>query len=275
MNYSLTHIPERTTKGRDHGLTMVMDKGLSLRQAEDLISSSEQFVDMVKFGFGSSYVTNNLREKVKLYQNANIKVYFGGTLFEAFIARGMFREYVKVLKDYGVDTVEVSDGSIILEHGLKCQYISELAKDFTVLSEVGSKEAGILISPAKWTRMMANELEAGSWKVIAEARESGTVGIYRPNGKAHSVLVNRIIDKIAPNDIIWEAPIKSQQVYFIKLFGANVNLGNIAPHEVIAMETLRIGLRGDTFFDNLPDQITEQLKQQIDETENENEQSEG
>jgi len=179
----------------------------------------------------------------------------------------MFRDYVKMMREFGVDTVEVSDGSIILEHGLKCEYIAELAKNFTVLSEVGSKEEGILISPAKWTRMMEKELEAGSWKVIAEARESGTVGIYRPNGKAHSVLVNRITAKVDPKDIIWEAPIKSQQVYFIKQFGTNVNLGNISPHEVIAMETLRLGLRGDTFFDNLPDRITAQLKQQIDQPE--------
>ena len=274
MNYKLSHIPERTAKGRDHGLTMVMDKGLSLRQAEDLIASSEQFVDLVKLGFGSSYITNDLKKKIELYQQANIQVYFGGTLFEAFIARGMFRDYVKVLKEFGVSMVEVSDGSIILEHGLKCEYIAELAKEFTVLSEVGSKEEGILISPAKWTRMMEKELDAGSWKVIAEARESGTVGIYRPNGKAHSVLVNRITAKVDPKDIIWEAPIKSQQVYFIKQFGANVNLGNISPNEVIAMETLRLGLRGDTFFDNLPDRITAQLKQQIDQPASNNGKSE-
>jgi phosphosulfolactate synthase len=249
---------------------MVMDKGLSLRQAEDLISAGEQYIDLVKLGFGSSYITNNLQEKIDLYHNAGMKVYLGGTLFEAFVARGKFRDYVKMMNRFKIETVEVSDGSIVLEHGLKCRYIKELAKEFTVLSEVGSKEEGILISPAKWTRMMENELEAGSWKVIAEARESGTVGIYRPSGKAHSVLVNRIIAKVDPKNIIWEAPIKSQQVYFIKQFGANVNLGNIAPHEVIAMETLRLGLRGDTFFDHLPERITEALRQQIQEQEPKN-----
>lgn len=263
MNYKLTHVPKRTAQPRKHGLTMVMDKGLAVRQAEDLVSAGAQFIDMVKLGFGSSYITNDLQAKIDIYHKAGIKVYFGGTLFEAFVARGKFRDYVKVLKQFNIETVEVSDGSIVLEHGLKCRYIEELAKNFTVLSEVGSKEEGILISPAKWTRMMENELNAGSWKVIAEARESGTVGIYRPSGKAHSVLVNRITAKVDPKNIIWEAPIKSQQVYFIKQFGANVNLGNIAPREIIALETLRLGLRGDTFFDHLPKRITEALKQQI------------
>jgi phosphosulfolactate synthase len=136
-----------------------------------------------------------------------------------------------------------------------------LAQDFTVLSEVGSKEEGILISPAKWVKMMSDELKAGSWKVIAEARESGNVGIYRPNGSAHSLLVSKILAKIKADDIIWESPQKSQQVWFIKLIGPNVNLGNIAPNDLIALETLRLGLRGDTFFDYLPQDVAERMKQ--------------
>ena len=151
-----------------------------------------------------------------------------------------------------MSTVEVSDGSIELDHELKCRYISELSKDFTVLSEVGSKEEGILISPNKWINMMSSELEAGAWKVIAEARESGNVGIYRPNGTAHVALVNKIIAKVPSESILWEAPKKPQQVWFIKQFGTNVNLGNIGHDEVIPLETLRIGLRGDTFHDFLP-----------------------
>jgi phosphosulfolactate synthase len=261
MNFSLDHVPSRSAKPREEGLTMVMDKGLSLRQAEDLISGSGHLTDLVKLGFGTSYATRQLKEKIALYQSADIKVYLGGTLFEAFIARGQFEDYRKVLSDLKMDAVEVSDGSIELEHDEKLRYINILAKDFTVLSEVGSKETGILISPAKWVRMMNSELDAGSWKVIAEARESGTVGIYRPSGHAHTTLVNRIMAKVPGHDIIWEAPIKSQQTWFIKQVGANVNLGNVAPDEVIALEALRLGLRGDTFFEYLPPDIAENLRQ--------------
>lgn len=240
---------------------MVMDKGLSLRQAEDLIDGSGHLVDLVKLGFGTSYATPRLKEKIDLYQRSGIKVYLGGTLFEAFIARGQFNAYRRLLDELDLMAVEVSDGSIDLEHGEKLKFINTLAQDRTVLSEVGSKETGILISPAKWVRMMNSELEAGSWKVIAEARESGTVGIYRPSGHAHTTLVNRIMAKVPGKDIIWEAPIKSQQTWFIKQVGANVNLGNVAPDEVIALEALRLGLRGDTFFEYLPEDMAEHLRQ--------------
>jgi phosphosulfolactate synthase len=242
---------------------MVMDKGLSLRQAEDLISASGHLVDLVKLGFGTSFVTPNLKEKIALYKSAGIRVYLGGTLFEAFVARGQFKDYRKLLEKFDLDTAEVSDGSINLSNKEKCKYITELAKEYTVLSEVGSKESGILISPAKWVNMMRTELDAGSWKVIAEARESGTVGIYRPSGHAHTALVNRIISKIPVSDILWEAPQKPQQVWFIKQMGANVNLGNIAPDEVIPLETLRLGLRGDTFFQYLPEQVADKLRQVV------------
>ncbi|HRH37618.1 MAG TPA: phosphosulfolactate synthase, partial [Flavobacteriales bacterium] len=200
MNYSLSHIPVRTKKPREEGLTMVMDKGLSMRQAEDMIDASGDLIDIIKLGFGTSFITPRLTEKIALYKKANMRVYLGGTLFEAFIARGQFKDYVKVLDQLGLDTVEVSDGSINMPMKEKCKYISELAKHRTVLSEVGSKESGILISPAKWVSMMRTELDAGSWKVIAEARESGTVGIYRPSGHAHTQLVNRILAKVASKD---------------------------------------------------------------------------
>ena len=240
---------------------MVMDKGLSFRQAEDLIDSSGHLTDLVKLGFGTSFATRRLKEKIALYQSADIKVYLGGTLFEAFIARGQFSDYQRLLDKLKLDAVEVSDGSIDLEHDEKLKYINTLARNLIVLSEVGSKETGILISPARWVRMMNSELEAGSWKVIAEARESGTVGIYRPNGHAHTTLVNRIMAKVPGQDIIWEAPIKSQQTWFIKQVGANVNLGNVSPDEVIALEALRLGLRGDTFFEYLPGDMAENLRQ--------------
>lgn len=227
----------------------MMDKGLSIREAEDFVDSSGEVTDLVKLGFGTAYVTKKLKTKIKVYQEANIKVYLGGTLFEAFLVRKMKDDYKKLLDDLKLDTVEISDGSINLGHKRKCNLIKEFAKDFTVLSEVGSKEEGIFISPAKWINMMRSELDAGSWKVIAEARESGTVGIYRPNGTAHTVLINKILNKINKEDILWEAPKKEQQVWFIKLLGANANLGNIAPNEVIPLECLRLGLRGDTFFE--------------------------
>jgi phosphosulfolactate synthase len=260
MNFELPHIPKREESPRNNGLTMMMDKGLSWRETENFIDSSAHLTDLVKFGFGTSYVTNDLEKKLNLYKEAGIKTYFGGTLFEAFIARGMFDDFRKLMDKFKMETCEVSDGSIELPQEKKCEYISDLAKDFTVLSEVGSKEEGIFISPAKWISMMQAELAAGSWKVIAEARESGNVGIYRPNGTAHVSLVNKIIANVKVENILWEAPIKSQQVWFIKQFGANVNLGNIAFNEVIPLECLRLGLRGDTFFDSLPEQIVAEFK---------------
>mgnify|MGYP005844244145 CR=1 FL=1 len=255
MNFELPFIPERTKAPRDTGLTMMMDKGLSWRQAENFVDSCAAYADIIKLGFGTSYLTNDFQRKLEIYHQAGLKCYLGGTLFEAFIIRGMFDEYRKLLDKFEIRMAEVSDGSIVLDHALKCHYISELSKDVTVLSEVGSKEEGILISPNKWISMMLAELEAGSWKVIAEARESGNVGIYRPNGTAHVALVNKIINKVPIENILWEAPLKAQQVWFIKQFGSNVNLGNIGHNEVIPLETLRIGLRGDTFHDFLPEEL--------------------
>jgi phosphosulfolactate synthase len=239
---------------------MVMDKGMSLRSAANFLEANGTLTDLVKLGFGTSYLAKDLKEKIKLYHEAGMKVYLGGTLFEAFVVRGMFDDYRKLLDDLGLGMVEVSDGSIYLPHDEKLSYISKLAENFTVLSEVGSKEEGILIAPGKWVKMMDTELGAGSWKVIAEARESGNVGIYRPNGTAHVVLVNKILAKVKAENIIWEAPQKAQQVWFIKLIGANVNLGNIAPNDVIPLETLRIGLRGDTFFEFLPEEIAAKMR---------------
>lgn len=247
MNYFLNDIPKRTEKPRQTGLTMVMDKGSSLREVEDFISTCGSYVDIVKLGWGTSYVTPNLKEKITLFKKAGIPVYFGGTLFEAFIVRGQFDEYVKVLEKYELEHVEVSDGSIDLEHDLKCDYIHKLSKKVTVLSEVGSKDVDKIIPPYKWIQLMQAELDAGAWKVIGEARESGNVGLFRSTGEVRSGLVEEILTKIPFERILWEAPQKAQQVWFIKLLGANVNLGNIAPNEVVPLETIRLGLRGDTF----------------------------
>ena len=252
MIHLLPHIPERTEKPRSTGLTMVMDKGLSVREAENLVESSAEYIDFLKLGFGTALVSKNVQEKIKVYQSADIKVYFGGTMFELFIIRGMFDEFRKLADKYNVDLVEVSDGSMEMDHGEKCEYIRTLSQDRIVISEVGSKQAGVVIPDDQWVSMMNTELEAGSFKVIAEAREAGNVGIYKSDGSLEKHLVDSIIHDVPIEDIIWETPAKSQQVAFVKLFGANVNLGNIAPAEVISLETIRRGLRGDTFFHFLP-----------------------
>lgn len=247
MNFSLNSIPERTQRPRTYGLTMVMDKGLSLDEARNFISVNKPHVDIVKLGFGTSFVTPNLREKIELYQSHDIPVYFGGTLFEAFLIRNQFDDYVKVVQDYNLKHVEVSDGSINIPHAEKCGYIEKLAKHTSVLSEVGSKDAAHIMPPYKWIELMRAELDAGSEYVIAEAREAGNVGIYRGSGEVREGLVQEILTQIPAEKIIWEAPQKAQQLYFLELLGANVNLGNLAPNEVIPLEAMRIGLRGDTF----------------------------
>ena len=255
LNFQLNYLPNYTSKPRETALSMVMDKGLSLLQARELVESAGHLVDFVKLGFGTSIATAQLAEKIRLYQQHGIKVYFGGTLFEAFLVRDQLEDYRRLLDHYKLDTVEVSDGTIKLDEQRKCALISDFSKNYRVLSEVGSKNESVLIEPKKWIRLINQELAAGAYKVIAEARESGNVGIYRANGKQRTVLINRILASVDPDKIIWEAPQKSQQVAFIKLLGSHVNLGNLAPSEVVACHTLRMGLRGDTFFDHLPESI--------------------
>lgn len=247
MNFNLTQIPERTAKPRSNGITMVMDKGLSIPEVHNFMSVAGPHVDVIKLGFGTAFVTPNLREKIQAYQSYGIPIYFGGTLFEAFLVRNQFDDYLAICKDYGINYIEVSDGSINIPHPEKCGYIEKLTKHVTVLSEVGSKDAAHIIPPYKWIELMRAELEAGSTYVIAEAREAGNVGIYRGSGEVREGLVQEILTQIPAEKILWEAPQKAQQLYFLELIGCNVNLGNIAPNEVIALETMRIGLRGDTF----------------------------
>ena len=247
MNYTLNNLPERTTKPRDQGFTMVMDKGLSMREVEDLIETSGDLFDIVKLGWATSYVTPNLSDKVKLYQSAGIPCYFGGTLFEAFYIRDQMEDYKRVLEKYSLEHCEISDGSVSMNHDRKCEIISEFSQLVTVLSEVGSKDAKKIIPPYKWIEQMQTELDAGAWKVIGEAREGGNVGLFRDSGEVRQGLVEEILTQIPMEKIIWEAPQKAQQVWFIKLCGTNVNLGNIAPREIIPLETIRLGLSGDTF----------------------------
>jgi len=234
---------------------MVMDKGLSIREAEDFMSVGSEYTDFVKLGFGTSLITPGFEQKIKIYKNAGCIPYFGGTLFEAFVIRNMFKEFIGFLDTHEVDLVEISDGSYDIEHKKKLEYISILAKRGTVISEVGSKKKDVVYSPDEWVAMMKSELDAGSVKVIAEARESGTIGIYNDDGSVNMPLIKEISDHVKLENVIWEAPLKSQQAWFIKHFGANVNLGNIAPNEIIPLESLRLGLRGDTFFQFLPDDL--------------------
>ncbi len=247
MNFNLSQIPERVAKPRVSGLTMVMDKGLSVMEATNMLSVSHPHIDIVKLGFGTSYVTSTLVEKLEVYRSYDIPVYLGGTLFEAFLIRNQFEDYLNLCKEYGITYMEVSDGSITIPHAEKCGYIEKMTKYGIVLSEVGSKDAAHIIPPYKWIELMRAELNAGSTYVIAEAREAGNVGIYRGSGEVREGLVQEILTQIPGEKIIWEAPQKAQQLYFIELLGCNANLGNIAPTEVIPLETMRLGLRGDTF----------------------------
>jgi phosphosulfolactate synthase len=247
MNFGLTQLPERTQKPRMHGLTMVMDKGLSIEEAKNFMSIAYPHIDILKLGFGTSFVTPNLKEKIEVYQSYDIPVYFGGTLFEAFLIRNQFDDYISICKDYNITYMEVSDGSITIPHAEKCGYIEKLTKHGTVLSEVGSKDEANIFPPYKWIELMKAELSAGSTYVIAEAREAGNVGLYRGTGEVRQGLVQEILTQISEEKIIWEAPQKSQQLYFLELLGCNANFGNIAPTEVIPLEAMRIGLRGDTF----------------------------
>src|SRR5258706_14256495 len=247
MNFSLSQMPDRVKKPRVHGITMVMDKGLSIEETKNFLSVAEPYVDVVKLGFGTSYVTPDLKKKLEVYRDAGVPIYFGGTLFEACLVRGQLEDYISVCKEYGVTYMEVSDGSINIEHQEKCKLIERLTKYAVVLSEVGSKDAAHIIPPYKWIELMRAELNAGATYVIAEAREAGNVGIYRGTGEVREGLVQEILTQIPEEKIVWEAPQKGQQLYFIELLGCNVNLCNIAPTEVIPLESMRLGLRGDTF----------------------------
>ena len=236
MKQIIKNLPERTSKPREKGLTMIMDKGLSIRQAEDLLSLNHEFIDIIKLGFGTSILTPDVSKKIKLYQRNGIIVYPGGTLFEVFAARNQIEEYKEYLDKIGLDTLEISDGSINIEHEKKCNLIKNFSMNFTVLSEVGSKNKNEELNEETWIKFINNELDAGSWKVITEAREGGNIGIFKSDGSINKKLINNISNNVKLSEILWEAPQKDQQVWFFNNYGVNVNLGNISPNEIIPLE---------------------------------------
>jgi phosphosulfolactate synthase len=239
-------LPPRPGKPRAEGLTHVIDKGLNLREIEGLFDTAGEFVDIVKLGWGTSYVTNNLEKKIALYRSFATPVVCGGTLFEAVYARDKVDEFRSWLVEQRFSHVEISDGTVEIPRDRKLELIADFARDFTVLSEVGSKDAETVYAPYQWVEWIKEELAAGAWKVITEGREGGTAGIYRPSGEMRTGLVDEIAHEIDVSDLVFEAPTKGSQAWFVKHFGPNVNLGNIPPDEVIPLETLRLGLRGDT-----------------------------
>jgi phosphosulfolactate synthase len=239
-------VPSRPGKPREIGLTHVIDKGLDLRQIEGLFDTGGAFVDIVKFGWGTSYVTNNLEKKIALYRSFDTPVVCGGTLFEAVYGRDRIDEFKQWLHEYRFSHVEISDGTLEIPRERKLELIADFARDFVVLSEVGSKDSDVVFAPYQWVEWIKEERDAGAWKVITEAREGGTAGIFRKDGDMRTGLIDEIAHEIAIDDLIFEAPTKSSQAWFVRHFGPNVNLGNIPPEEVIPLETLRLGLRGDT-----------------------------
>lgn len=241
-------LPKRTSKPRESGITHVLDKGYSLDQVRDFLAVAGDYVDIVKLGWGTAVVTPHLREKIDLYQSNGVPVCLGGTLFEVCLRQGKLDEYVQTVHALGMEHIEVSDGTVAMDEADKLAILRRLSKEFRVLSEVGSKDADVVIAPYQWVESIKRELDAGAWKVVTEGRESGTVGIYQPGGEVKEGLLAEIATAVDVNDLVFEAPVKSQQVWFIKQFGANVNLGNIPPEEVVSVETLRLGVRGDTLL---------------------------
>jgi len=242
--------PKRSRKPRVEGITHVLDKGMSLSDLEGLFEVASGYVDIIKFGWGTSVVVENLEEKIRLCQARGVDICCGGSLFEVAVARNQLDRYVGYLKDHGFRLVEVSDGVLELPAAEKLRHIARLAKDFRVLSEVGSKDASVVVAPYRWVKQIKEELAAGAWKVVTEGRESGTVGLYRASGEIRTGLIEEIEVQIDTTNLIFEGPQKAQQVWLVKHFGCNVNLGNIAPAEVISLETIRQGLRADTMFTN-------------------------
>jgi phosphosulfolactate synthase len=230
--------------GSERGLTHVLDKGLGPRAWEDVLETAGETIGIVKLGWGTAYVTPNLKRKLEVL--AGLPVVIGGTFFEVVYLRGRLDDYKRWLSELGLTHVEISDGTVEIPRERKLELIAEFGRDFTVLSEVGSKDSEVVYAPEKWVQWITEELEAGAWKVITEGRESGTAGVYRPSGDMRTGLIDEIVAHVDPAQLVFEAPTKASQAWFISRLGPGVNLGNIPPEELIPLETLRRGLRSDT-----------------------------
>ena len=243
---SFLDIPERSSKPRQHGLTHVIDRGLSLAEVDGLIEVAGASVDVVKLGWGTALVTGNLKPKLERFTAHDIPVVLGGTLTEVAIRQGRIDGLIAWLRELGLRHVEISDGTIELEAHVKRELIERLSKEFVVFAEVGSKDANFIMAPYVWVEQIERDLDAGAWKVIAEARESGTAGIYRANGEVRTGLIDEIVHSVDQERLIFDAPLQAQQVWLLERFGTECSLGNIAPADVLSLETLRLGLRSDT-----------------------------
>jgi phosphosulfolactate synthase len=230
--------------GSERGLTHVLDKGLGPRAWEDVLETAGDYIDIVKLGWGTAYVTSNLERKLEVL--AGKPVVIGGTFFEAVYLKDRIDDYKSWLTRLGLSHVEISDGTVEIPRERKLALIADFARDFTVLSEVGAKDSEVVYAPELWVQWINEELEAGAWKVVTEGREGGTSGVFRPSGEMRTGLVDEIVAHVDPELILFEAPTKSSQAWFLKRFGPTVHLGNIPVDEVIPLETLRRGLRADT-----------------------------
>ena len=248
-NAAFLDLPERPPRPREHGLTHLLDKGLTITELEGVLEIAGDFVDVVKLGWGSAYISGGLERKIALLRDAGIAVVLGGTFFETCLLQGRLEDWRRFIDGLGLEHVEISDGTLDIPDETKLEWISRMSADYKVLSEVGSKDAEAVVAPSRWVKMIENELEAGSWKVITEARESGTAGVFRGDGEVRMGLIEDIVSAVDPARLLFEAPQKAQQVWFIRTLGPNVNLGNIPPGEALALETLRLGLRADTLRD--------------------------
>ncbi len=242
----LLNLPERAAKPRQQGLTHVLDRGLSVAEVDGLAEVAGEYIDIVKLGWGTSVATGNLEAKLERYREFGMTPMFGGTLTELAIAQNRLDALVAWMHELGLEHIEISDGTITIEHERKVELIERMAKEFIVLSEVGSKDNTRIMAPFRWVEQIQAELDAGAWKVIAEARESGSVGIFRHDGEVRMGLIDEIVHAIPQEKIVFEAPRRDQQVWFVRRFGPDVNLGNIIPEEVLSLETIRVGLRSDT-----------------------------
>jgi phosphosulfolactate synthase len=242
----LLKLPQRTTKPRQNGITHVLDSGLSVAGVDGMLEVAGEYVDLVKLGWGTAVATGNLEAKLARYKEAGIPVMFGGTLTELAIAQDRLDALVAWVHELGLEHIEISDGTINIDHDRKLELISTLATEFTVLSEVGSKDDTRIMAPYRWVEQIESELEAGAWKVIAEARESGRTGIFRHDGEVRMGLIDEILHAVPAERVLFEAPLKDQQVWFVRRVGPDVNLGNISPEETLSLETIRVGLRADT-----------------------------